>query len=175
METSSAVGRGSEWRTHWTHISLNVYCKIIVTATSELRKVLFLVLSATFLVCVWNISGTAEWICVKFTGNTCLVPCLDEFECQGQRSRSPGTKTGFSADIPGTTEHICDKFTFGPAQIISKVKVNVGGVRAFYVCKNIFVLVVTVVVLKQPTCISWSRVQLRLSLKLIIRHPGGAI
>jgi len=23
----------------------------------------------------------------------CLVPRLDEFECQGQRSRSPGTKT----------------------------------------------------------------------------------
>ena len=40
-----------------------------------------------------NISGTAEWICAKFTRKTCLAPCSDEFECQGQRSRSPGTKT----------------------------------------------------------------------------------
>jgi len=26
-----------------------------------------------FFVCVWNISGTAERICAKFTGKTCLV------------------------------------------------------------------------------------------------------
>jgi len=43
-------------------------------------------------VCVWNISGTNEWICDKFTRKTCLVPCSDEFECQGQRSGSPRTK-----------------------------------------------------------------------------------
>jgi len=41
-----------------------------------------------FFVCVglWNVSGTAERICAKFTGNwgkTCLVPRLDEFEGQG--------------------------------------------------------------------------------------------
>ena len=40
--------------------------------------------------CVRNNLGTAEWICAKFTGKTCFVPRLDEFECQGQRSRSPG-------------------------------------------------------------------------------------
>jgi len=28
---------------------------------------------------------TAEQICTKFTGKTCLVPHLDEFEGQGQR------------------------------------------------------------------------------------------
>jgi len=37
-------------------------------------------------------TGTAERICAKFTRKTCLVLRLDEFECQGQRSRSPGTK-----------------------------------------------------------------------------------
>ena len=46
-----------------------------------------------FFVCVWNISGTAEQICAKFTVKTCLVPHSDEFECHGQRSRLPGTKS----------------------------------------------------------------------------------
>ena len=53
-------------------------------------------------VCHSNISGTAERICTKFTGNTCLVPRSDEFECQGQRSRSPGTKNALYPPItPG--------------------------------------------------------------------------
>ena len=65
----------------------------VVTARSELRKVLFLAPS----VCgvffrVRNISGTAERICAKFTRKTCLVPRWDEFEGQGQRSRSQRTK-----------------------------------------------------------------------------------
>ena len=59
-------------------------------------KVLFLALSVTgfvcFFVCHSNILGTAERICAKFAEKTCLVPRLDEFKCQGQRSRSPGTK-----------------------------------------------------------------------------------
>ena len=42
-------------------------------------------------VCVWNITGTAKWICAEFTWKTYLVPHSDEFEGQGQRSRSPGT------------------------------------------------------------------------------------
>jgi len=37
-------------------------------------------------------AGTTEWICTKFTGKKCLVLHSDELECQGQRSRSPGTK-----------------------------------------------------------------------------------
>jgi len=41
---------------------------------------------------VWNISGATEQIYAKFPRKTCLVPCSDEFEDQGQRSRSPGTK-----------------------------------------------------------------------------------
>jgi len=43
-------------------------------------------------VCVSSILGTAERICAKFTRKTCLVLRSDEFECQGQRSRSSGTK-----------------------------------------------------------------------------------
>jgi len=48
--------------------------------------------SLWFFLCVWNISRTAEWICTKFTQKTCLVTRQDEFEGQGHRSRSPGTK-----------------------------------------------------------------------------------
>jgi len=32
-------------------------------------------------------------ICARFTWKTCLVPHFGKFESQGQRSRSPGTKT----------------------------------------------------------------------------------
>jgi len=56
-----------------------------VTVRSELRKVLFLALSVTFLfffVCESNISETVDQICSKFTQKTCLVPCSEEFECQ---------------------------------------------------------------------------------------------
>jgi len=43
-------------------------------------------------VCASNVSGTAKQICTKFIWKTCLVPRSDEFECRGQRLRSPGTK-----------------------------------------------------------------------------------
>ena len=43
-------------------------------------------------VCHSNISGMTERICAKFTATTCLVPRSNEFECQGQRSRSQGQK-----------------------------------------------------------------------------------
>jgi len=46
-------------------------------------------------------SGTAERLCAKFTGKTCLVRRSDEFECQDQRSRSPGTKTAFLGPFGG--------------------------------------------------------------------------
>jgi len=43
----------------------------------------FLALSGcVFFVCVWNIPGTAERICAKFTRKTCLVPRSDKFEGQ---------------------------------------------------------------------------------------------
>jgi len=57
----------------------------------------FLALGFCFLfvclfVCHSNISGTAERNCAKFTQKTCLIPRSDDFECKGQRSRSPGQK-----------------------------------------------------------------------------------
>ena len=55
----------------------------------------FSAVSLWFFVCVWNISGTAERTCTKFTRKTCLVPHSDVFEGQGQRSRSPGQKQHF--------------------------------------------------------------------------------
>jgi len=57
----------------------------IITSCSELQKVLFLAPSVWFF--VWNISGTAERICAKFTRKVCFVPRLEEFEGQGQRSK----------------------------------------------------------------------------------------
>ena len=62
-------------------------------------------------VCVWNISGTAERICAKFTGKTCLIPRSEEFECQGQRSKVKVTrdkKRHFSA-----LSAACVQFVFG--------------------------------------------------------------
>jgi len=70
---------------------------LIFTICSELQKVLFLAPSVCGFLCVWNISGTAEWICTKFTRKTCLVPLMDKFEGQGQRWRSQGQKRHFSA------------------------------------------------------------------------------
>jgi len=49
--------------------------------------------SVGFFVCVWNISGTAERICAKFTQKTWLVPRSDEFE--GHQ----GQKTAFSSGL----------------------------------------------------------------------------
>jgi len=40
-----------------------------------------------------------ERVCAKFTGKTYLVPRSDQFECQGQRSRSPGTKNALCTAI----------------------------------------------------------------------------
>jgi len=87
---------------HWTSASEDIFfCAahnyaLITTARSELRKVLFLAPSVCgVFVCVWNISGTAERICAKFTRKTCLVTHSEEFEGRGQRSRSPGTKHGY--------------------------------------------------------------------------------
>jgi len=48
-----------------------------------------------------DISGTAERICAKFTGKTCLVFRSDKFEGQGQKSRSSGTKTAFFGAFGG--------------------------------------------------------------------------
>ena len=73
------------------------------------KKGSVLALSVTFLflfffVCHSNILGTAERVCAKFTGKMCLVPCSDEFECQGQRSKVKVTmdkKTTFFGPFGG--------------------------------------------------------------------------
>jgi len=78
---------------------------VIITARSELRKVLFLAPSVCgVFACVWNISGTAERICAKFTRKTCLVLRSDEFRGQGQRSKVKVTrdkKTAFFGPFCG--------------------------------------------------------------------------
>jgi len=62
-------------------------------------KVLFLAPSVTLYFCLC-ISGTAERICAKFTAKTCLVPHLEEFECQGQRSKVKVTRTKTRCAVP---------------------------------------------------------------------------
>jgi len=75
-------------------MSAMTFC--VITARSELRKVLFLAPSVrVFFGCVSNISGTAERICAKFTRNTCVVPRFDEFEGQGHQ----GQNTAFLAPL----------------------------------------------------------------------------
>jgi len=65
----------------------------VYTVCSKLHKVLFLLLWLLCFFCLWiKYLGNHWTTCAKFTGKTCLVPHSDKFECQGQRSRSPGTK-----------------------------------------------------------------------------------
>ena len=86
----------------------------IFTTRSELCRFCFW--HHLFFVCVWNISGTTEQICAKFTWKTCLVPRLDKFEGQSQRSRSPGTNTAFSALLV-----TCMQFMFGKTSLASSL------------------------------------------------------
>jgi len=85
---------------HYTVTRYFVKCWL-VTTHSELCRVLFLVLSVTFLVCIWNISGSAEWICAKFTWKMCLVPNSVEFECQGQGHHVSTDKNGIFGRFGG--------------------------------------------------------------------------
>jgi len=71
--------------------------------------------SLWFFVCVWNISGTAERICAKFTWKTSLVPRSDEFKGQGQMSRSLGTKQRHFPALSAA----CVRFMFGKASLAS--------------------------------------------------------
>jgi len=90
---------------------------------------LFFLFSSSF-VCASNILGMAvccERICATFTGKTCLVPRSDEFECQGQRLRSPGTKNalgtpaaavdGTILSLPGVISGACMLFMFGKTSL----------------------------------------------------------
>ena len=84
---------------------------MLFTAHSELRKVLFLALSVTFLF-VYEISreplnGFAP---NSHTGKTCLVPRSDEFECQDRTNK----KRHFLA-----LSAVCVRFMFGKTSLAS--------------------------------------------------------
>jgi len=102
-----------------------LFCSYVVTACSELRKVLFLAPSLWwFFVCVWNVSGTAERICAKFTRKTCLVPRLDELEGQGQgRQGQKGIFQPFQSPVCGFcfVEHLEPLVCFCCVRFVSSV------------------------------------------------------
>jgi len=79
----------------------------LITAGIKLRKVLFLALSVCGFLSVRNMSGTVEQICTKFTWKTCLVPGLDEFEGQGQSSRSQRQNTPFFGPYGSLSVVLC--------------------------------------------------------------------
>jgi len=73
------------------------------TARSDLhcRRFCFWRRQSVVFLFVYEISRTIERIGAKFTRKTCLVPRWDEFEGPGQRSKSLGAKTHFSALFGG--------------------------------------------------------------------------
>jgi len=85
---------------------MTVHWLVYMTCSS---RVVFSPHACVFWRCLWLFclcvkyleNRTAERICDKFTRKTCLVPRSDEtslnVRVKGQRSRTSGTKTGFSA------------------------------------------------------------------------------
>jgi len=129
--------------------------KSYVASKSRLKLAARGVLSADagllVFVCYSNILGTAECFCTKFTGKTCLVPRSDKFECQGQRSRSPGTNREKLLSHPRLTVHckVCAVLCKWLQQQMRPfcgcrgwqectVMGTFGGLRAVYVRWNIF-------------------------------------
>jgi len=91
--------------------------KHLITARSELRKVLFLAPSVCGLICLcmkYLRNGTAERICAKFTRKTCLVPRYDEFEVKVKGQGHQGQKRHFSALLAA-----CLLFMFGKTSLDS--------------------------------------------------------
>ena len=101
---SSVINKHSKLCIHSANVSESICFHLLLTTPSGQPSTCFAYLLAylphavnwirfcfcavcDFFVCVWNIPGTAEQICAKFTGKTCLVPHLDEFEGQGQFRR----------------------------------------------------------------------------------------
>ena len=90
---------------HCCHLAISCNCSVSFSNACNYHMQVKLFFSAVcdFFVCESNISKTTKRICAKFTGKTCLVPRSDEFECQGQRSRLPGTKNALCTRIaPGS-------------------------------------------------------------------------
>jgi len=100
-----------------------VFPSLLVIARSERQWTaegsVFDTVSLLFFACAWNISETAEGICAKFTGKTCLVPRLDDFEDQGQKSKvkvTMGKKLHFLAFLPAYV-----RFMFGKTSLSSSL------------------------------------------------------
>ena len=72
-----------------------IHDKTLYKSTDTLYFTLALSVTFLFVYEMYREVRTAERIYAKFTWKTGLVPRSDEFECHGQRSRSPGTKTAF--------------------------------------------------------------------------------
>jgi len=69
--------------------------------------------SVWFFVCVWHILGTIEQIYAKFTQQTCLILCSDEFEGQGHQ----GQNIAFLALLAA-----CMRIMFGKTSLASSRK-----------------------------------------------------
>ena len=78
-----------------------------------------------------------------FTGKTCLVPRLDKFEGQGQRSRSSGTKNGrYPWNRWTDLCQIPAEYVFGPSLgRIWRSRAILAACMRFHVWNNIFALV----------------------------------
>jgi len=97
--------------------SLNIYVWSILPHAVNCGRFCFWRRQYGFFMFVYEISpGTAEQICAKFTRKMCLVPRLDEFESQGQRSRSPRTNTAFLA-----LSAVRMQFMFGKTSLASSM------------------------------------------------------
>jgi len=93
------------------HCSMNSSI-VMISARSELRKVLFLALSVTFLFVYEIYQEPLNGFAPNSQGSVwSLARTSLNVKVKGQRSRSSGPKTGFSADISRIAELICDKFT----------------------------------------------------------------
>jgi len=80
------------------------------TARSELRNVLFLALSVTFLF-VYEISQQLLKASVPNSQGRCVWSLARSLNVKMKGPDHEGQKTGFSADTLGTAEWICAKFT----------------------------------------------------------------
>jgi len=110
-------------------VNTPIFASLIITACSELRKVLFLVPFVSFL-CVWNVSGTAERICAKFTRKTCMVPLSGEFEGQGQRWKVKVTRAKKQHFWALSTA--CVQFMFGITSLASSWFKSMDSCMLFY-------------------------------------------
>jgi len=128
--------------TAWTNCStmlnlLRKFKNITVTINSFLPHavscVRFRFWHCDFFVSVWNISGTTEKICAKFTRKTCLVHRSDEFEGQGHQGQKKRVFSGYLRNCWTDLRQIHTRRIWSLARTSLKVKVNFGSLCAVYV------------------------------------------